>query len=74
VDARVRRTALALGLFLTPLAGWAAAADVQVPFSVSYLVAGLTLGTPVWIDLAAKSVTTASAMGLSNVGVIAIEF
>ena len=51
-----------------------AAADVHVPFSVSYLVTGLTLGTPVWIDLAAKSVTTASAMGLSNVGVIAIEF
>jgi len=51
-----------------------AAADVHVPFSISYLVTGLTLGTPVWIDLAAKSVTTASAMGLSNVGVIAVEF
>jgi len=52
VDARVRRTALALGLFLTPLAGWAA--YNQIPPGVI--------------------VTTASAMGLSNVGVIAIEF
>ena len=51
-----------------------AAADVHVPFSISYLVSGLTVGTPVWIDLAAKSVTTVSAMALSAVSIVAVEF
>ena len=50
-----------------------AAADVHVPFSISYVVTGLTPGTPYWIDLAAEVVTTASAMALSNVMVVAFE-
>ena len=50
-----------------------AAADVSIPFSLSYRVTGLTVGTPVWIDLAAKSLTTASDIGLSNVSIVAIE-
>ena len=50
-----------------------AAADVNVPFSTTYLVTGLAIGTAIWIDLAAKSVTTASDMGLANVCVVATE-
>jgi hypothetical protein len=46
VDARVRRTALALGLFLTPLVGWAA--YNQLPPGV--IVQG-QLGTGVWTAL-----------------------
>ena len=50
-----------------------AAGDVDVPFSTAAVVTGLTIGTAYWIDLAAESVTTASAMGLSNVYISAIE-
>lgn len=50
-----------------------AAADVHVPFSTSVVVTGLTVGTAYWIDLAAKSVTTASQMGLSAVSISIIE-
>lgn len=50
-----------------------AAADVSVPFSISYPVTGLTVSTAYWIDLAAKSITTVSQMGLSNVNVVAVE-
>lgn len=50
-----------------------AAADINVPFSTTAIVTGLTLGTPYWIDLAAKSVTTASQMGVANVSVSAVE-
>jgi hypothetical protein len=49
------------------------AADVNVPFSTQAVVTGLTVGTAYWIDLAAKSVATASSMGLANVSVTAIE-
>lgn len=51
-----------------------AAADVNVPFSTSVVVTGLTLSTAYWIDLAAKSITTVSQMGLANVSVSAVEF
>jgi hypothetical protein len=46
---------------------------VNVPFSVTYLVTGLTLGTAYWIDLAAESITTASDMGFVNIAIVAIE-
>ncbi|MGD0216317.1 MAG: hypothetical protein ABSC45_02245 [Desulfobaccales bacterium] len=49
------------------------AADLHVPFSVSVVVTGLTLNTAYWIDLAAESVTTASDMGFTNVGISALE-
>jgi hypothetical protein len=47
--------------------------DVNVPFSTTYLVTGLTLGTTYWIDLAAESVTTVSDMGFTQVAVTAVE-
>ena len=50
-----------------------AVGDVNVPFSVTYLVTGLTLGTAYWIDLAAESITTASDMGFVNIAIVAIE-
>jgi hypothetical protein len=50
-----------------------AAADVNIPFSITYPVTGLSLGTPYWIDLAAKAVTTASAAKFLNVMVVAVE-
>jgi hypothetical protein len=51
-----------------------AAADVAVPFSHSVVVTGLTVGTAYWIDEAAESITTVSAMGLSAVSISAVEF
>ena len=51
----------------------AAASDVNVPFSLSAVVPGLTIGIPYWIDVAAESITTASAMGLINVSISAVE-
>jgi hypothetical protein len=50
-----------------------AVGDVNVPFSTTYLVTGLTLGTTYWIDLAAESVTTVSDMGFTQVAVTAVE-
>jgi hypothetical protein len=49
------------------------AADVAVPFSTQAVVAGLTKTTPYWIDLAAKSLGTASSGSLANVSISAIE-
>ena len=49
------------------------AADVAAPFSTSAVITGLTLGTAYWLDLAAKSLGTASSGGLSNVSVTAVE-
>jgi hypothetical protein len=49
------------------------AADVAVPFSTSAVITGLTLNTAYWLDLAAKSLATASSGGLSNVSVSAVE-
>ena len=51
-----------------------AAGDLHVPFSISVVVTGLTQNTPYWIDLAAESVTTASDIGFTNVGISAHEF
>ena len=50
-----------------------AAADVNTPFSISYLVTALTIGTAYWIDLAAQSNHAVSAMGLQNIVVLALE-
>jgi hypothetical protein len=49
------------------------AADTNVPFSTQAVVTGLTVGTAYWIDLAAKSVATASSMGLANISISAVE-
>lgn len=49
------------------------AADVAVPFSTTAVVTGLVVGTPYWLDLAAKSITTASAASLTNVSISAVE-
>ena len=43
------------------------------PFSISYMVTGLVVGTTYWIDLAAESVTTASDHGFTNVNISAVE-
>jgi hypothetical protein len=51
-----------------------AAGDLHVPFSISVVVTGLTLNTAYWIDLAAESVTTASDIGFTKVGISAIEY
>ena len=47
--------------------------DVNVPFSIQAVITGLTLGTAYWLDLAAKAVTAANVIGLSNVSVTAVE-
>ena len=49
------------------------AADLFRPFSISAVVTGLTAGTPVWIDLAAESLGTASDQGFAQVSISAIE-
>lgn len=49
------------------------AADVRVPFAVQAVVTGLALGTAYWIDLAAKSLGTASSGSLSAISVSAVE-
>lgn len=49
------------------------AADVNIPFSLTFLITGATLNTALWLDLAAKSVATASAIGLANVDITAVE-
>jgi hypothetical protein len=50
-----------------------AAADIHIPFSITYLVPNLVIGTAYWIDLAAESVTTVSQMGFANVSIVAME-
>ena len=50
-----------------------AAGDLHVPFSISAVVTGPTLNTAYWIDPAAVSVTTASDIGFTNVGISALE-
>jgi hypothetical protein len=49
------------------------AADVHTPFSITAVITGLTLGTAYWLDLAAKSIATASSGALANVSVTAVE-
>jgi hypothetical protein len=57
----------------TNLATASAAADVNVPFSVTALVTGLTVNTAVWIDLAVQSIATAGAMNVTNIDIVAWE-
>jgi hypothetical protein len=49
------------------------AADTFRPFSISGIIAGLSLGSTYWVDLQAESVTTASEVGLSGVCVTLAE-
>lgn len=49
------------------------AADVFIPFTVSAVLTGLSLGIAHWLDLAAEAVTTANDVGLANVSISAIE-
>lgn len=48
------------------------AADVNVPFSIQFFITGLTVGTPYWLDLAAKAVA-AAGYSFSNVQMTAVE-
>lgn len=49
-------------------------ADSYTPFTVTAVLTGAVVSTALWLDLAAKSVATASAVELVNVSVSAIEF
>jgi hypothetical protein len=55
------------------LAQTVTAIDVQVPFCQTAIVAGLTLGTAYWLDLAAEAVSN-TGFAFSNVNVAAHEF
>lgn len=48
------------------------AADVQVPFSISVVLTGLTVGTAYWIDLAGKAIS-ATGTGFANVNIAVSE-
>ena len=48
------------------------AADVNVPFSIQFLITGLTKGTAYWLDLAAKAVS-ATGVAFSNLSLSAAE-
>ncbi len=48
------------------------AADVFVPFSISWVVTGLTPGTAYWIDLAAEALT-ATGVAANHVTIVALE-
>ena len=54
------------------LANTVTAADVFVPFSVTVVVTGLTVGTAYWIDLAAEAVAN-TGFTFSNVNIAASE-
>lgn len=49
------------------------AADVSQPFSIQAIVTGLSVGIVHWLDLAAKSIVTASDVGLTVVSITAVE-
>ena len=51
-----------------------AVATASIPFSITYIATGLTLGLPYWLDLAAEAIITASAVGIAKVSISAIEF
>ena len=65
-------TQAASGIQKYLLAQTVTAADVFVPFSTSFVVTGLTIGTAYWIDLAAEAVAN-TGFSLSNVSVSAAE-
>jgi hypothetical protein len=50
-----------------------AAANVNVPFSITAVVTGLTINTSYWIDLAQKALVLTSQYQVSNVSISAIE-
>ena len=50
------------------------AVDTNVPFALTVVVTGLVVGTAYWLDLASKSLATASSMGLANISISAMEF
>jgi hypothetical protein len=50
-----------------------ATADVHYGFNVIFLIPNAALGTALWLDLAAKAVTTASDAPLVNVVITAVE-
>lgn len=49
------------------------AVDIQVPFSITAVITGLTLGTAYWLDLAAKALNTASHVNFANLSISVIE-
>jgi hypothetical protein len=49
------------------------AADVHEPFSIQAVVTGLSVGSAFWIDLAAKSIATASDISLTNLSITTAE-
>lgn len=49
------------------------AVDINVPFSLTFLIAAAALDTALWLDLAAKSVATVSTVKLANVDITAVE-
>lgn len=71
--APTKNTALAgtqIGTVMTyTLGSSATAGDVHQPFPQTAIVTGLTVGTTYWVDDACESVTTASAMALTNVNI-----
>lgn len=49
------------------------AADVSQPFSMQSVITGLTVGTAVWMDIAAKSIATISSVGIAGITITTIE-
>lgn len=57
----------------TNLVAATAAGDIHVNFSVSALITGAVIGTALWLDIAAKAVTTASVFSLAGAVITATE-
>ena len=47
---------------------------VRQPFSMNYIVTGLTVGSPYWLDLAAEALGAAGDVSLTNICIVAREF
>lgn len=47
---------------------------LALPFSISWVVTGLTVGTPIWIDLAFDTQNVADAANLADLTLTAVEF
>jgi hypothetical protein len=47
---------------------------VALPFSITWVVTGLTVGTPIWIDLAFDTQNVADAANLADLTMTAVEF
>lgn len=50
-----------------------AASEFHVPFSITVVITGLTVGTAAWVDLAAEAIQAASSVQLVNVAVAIAE-